>query len=220
MRRLLLVEGLPGAGKTTLAERLCAFAGSEGLSSRWYLEEAANHPVHPRSLGALKTHADYAAHCLQAWRHFVEQAGADDTLHILEGSALQSTVRFLMEQGHADIDDYFKRFEDIVRALHPAFVYLRPKDAVSHSRATSTHRGSEWTRKVAAYVEQTPYALRRGLRGENGMHEFWADYARLCDALVDGLCMPVTRIDAQPGHEDRAFTAAVDAIQPKPPAIK
>lgn len=191
--RLLLIEGLPGTGKTTLASHLCASALNEGRKSRWYLEEAADHPVHPHSLGALKSRADYPSQCLQRWQRFVDEARSTGTLHILEGSAFQSTVRFMMEQGRADIDDYIDEFEKILAPLSPSFIYLRPENAEKHLRATAIHRGPGWTRKVAVYIEQTPYARSHGLRGESGMHRFWADYAGLCDALVNRLSMPLSR---------------------------
>lgn len=216
--RLVLIEGLPGTGKTTLAERLCTSISKESCEIRWYLEEAADHPVHPHSLSALRSKADYPSRCLHGWQRFVNEVQHDGTLHILEGSALQSTVRFMMEQNRTDIDDYFERFEAILTPLHPVFIYLRPEDAASHSRATAAHRGSGWADKVAAYVEQTPYARRLGLHGKSGMHRFWADYARRCDALMDGLSTPVARITTTPGHDHRALTEAVNTIQSKSPA--
>ncbi|WP_198085348.1 hypothetical protein [Variovorax sp. E3] len=204
--RLVLIEGLPGTGKTTRARELCASALHEGRESRWYLEEAADHPVHPHVLSALKSHADYPSHCLRSWQRFAAEARSAGTLHILEGSAFQSTVRFMMEQDCADIDGYFEAFEETVRPLSPSFIYLRPEDAEAHSRATAVYRGAEWTRKVTAYIEQTPYARRRGLRGESGMHRFWADYAHLCDTLVSRLSMPVSRpgatLDSPPIDKD------------------
>ncbi|MFS2206344.1 hypothetical protein [Variovorax sp. Varisp36] len=214
--RLVLIEGLPGTGKTTLAERLCALALQEGCASRWYLEEAADHPVHPHSLNAARLEADYPSRCLQGWQRFADEVRSDSTLNILEGSAFQSTVRFMMEQNRTDIDDYFGRFEGILSPLRPVFIYLRPEDAERHSRATAAHRGSDWTRKVAAYLEQTPYAHRHGLRGESGMHRFWANYAHLCDELMHGLTTRVTRITVEPGHDDWVLAEAVDAIQSEP----
>jgi thymidylate kinase len=47
---LWLIEGLPGTGKTTMAEHLCALARKSGRDSLWYLEEANDHPVHARPL--------------------------------------------------------------------------------------------------------------------------------------------------------------------------
>ena len=207
--RLILIEGMPGAGKTTLAKRLCEFALHAGRGSEWHREESADHPVHPRSLGVLKLEEDYAHRCLRSWQRFADAAQSSNTLCILEGSAFQSTVRFLMEQERQGMADYFRRFEEIVQPLQPAFIYLRPGNANSHSREISTHRGPEWANKVSAYVEQTAYARSHELRGEEGMHRFWSDYAQLCDALVKQLSIPVLRIPTSPGHEEQMFSESV-----------
>jgi hypothetical protein len=206
---LILIEGLPGIGKSTLAERLCEFALRAGRASEWHLEEAAEHPVHPRPLRALRSEADYSLRCLQSWQRFTDTVRSETTRYILEGSALQSTVRFLMEQESSEIADYFERFEEIVRPVNPVFIYMQTENANSHSRGTAAHRGPGWTSKVAAYIEQTPYARRRALQGEGGMHRFWADYAQLCDVLVDRLSMPVLKIAAAPCHGDRVLAESV-----------
>lgn len=156
--------------------------------------------------------ADYPERCLHGWQCFVDEIRNGSTLHILEGSVFQSTVRFMMEQDRTDIDDYFERFMAVLSPLRSVLIYLRPEDPAIHSRATAVHRGSGWSGKVAAYMEQTPYARRHGLLGESGMHRFWADYARRCDALVNRLSIPVARITVAPGDDHRALTEAVDAI--------
>lgn len=207
--RLILIEGLPGTGKTTLAKRLHQFALQSGHRSEWHLEEASDHPVHPHSLGAFRSEGDYADRCLQSWQGFADAARSRNTLCILEGSAFQSTVRFLMEQERQGIAEYVQRFEEIVRPLQPVLLYLRPEGASSHSRGVAVHRGPEWTTKVAAYLEQTPYARRRELRGEDGMHRFWASYAQLCDALVTHLTIPVSTIRMSPGREAHALSESV-----------
>jgi hypothetical protein len=114
-----LVEGLPGAGKSTLARHLGELASDAGHMARWYLEEDKDHPVHPATLRAQGSQGGvFAEACLDAWATFVSR---DDqgVLHILEGSAFQSSVRFMLETGYAGIDDYFRRFEDILLPFAP-----------------------------------------------------------------------------------------------------
>lgn len=45
--KLILVEGLCGTGKSTLAERLHRYLLEQGISSLFYDEGAKEHPVEP-----------------------------------------------------------------------------------------------------------------------------------------------------------------------------
>ncbi|RJF96091.1 hypothetical protein [Noviherbaspirillum saxi] len=199
-----LIEGLPGAGKSTMAEYLCVLARQSGYGATWFLEEAVDHPVHPASLKIHRNGCEnFIEECLRSWSRFVDRCVSDDTIHILEGSAFQSTVRFMMEIGLPAIGDYFSRFEEIVAPLNPRMVYLRPQDARQHSQYVSQLRGEGWTNQVSGYLENTWYSKCEGLKGIGGMHGFWADYAELCDALVLRMKMPVLTIEFIPGDWER-----------------
>lgn len=205
-----LVEGLPGSGKSTLAEHLCSLARESGCESTWYLEESGAHPVHSRSMKSRRRDGRFIEDCLQAWGRFAKQCQASDTIHILEGSAFQSTVRFMMEEKLAGIEDYYQCFEKVIASLHPRMVYLRPPDALEHSKYVSELRGRNWVTKVSAYVEKTPYAIHHGLFGIEGMHRFWADYAALCDEIVMRAKIPSKTITFVPGDWERHISGAAE----------
>jgi hypothetical protein len=216
---LWFVEGLPGVGKTTLAENLCALVRKSGRAAVWYLEESIDHPVHGQSLKLeRKNGGGFVSACLDSWYRFAERAAKDPVIHVLEGSAFQSTVRFMMEEELSGIDKYYTRFEEIVTPLAARMVYLRPKEAVEHSIFTSQSRGEAWTRKVGNYLEKTAYSKSRGLVGTNGMHRFWADYAFLCDGIVRKSVFPVKTINVEPGKWDRQTAEAADYFGLKPGA--
>ncbi|MDM0078782.1 hypothetical protein QTH90_30550 [Variovorax sp. J2P1-59] len=199
MVRLVLIEGLPGTGKSTLARGLCEVIRSNGLEANWYLEEEADHPVHPATFRQARNEPAFAKRCLDSWHHFVERVGTSGGLHLLEGSALQSTVRFMMEQGHATVDEYFQRFIEIIKPLSPGLIYLCPDNALEHSRRVSAHRGADWSCKVSTYLQETPYSTARNWKGELGMHSFWSDYAARCNELVKRDGMPILTLTAEPG---------------------
>jgi hypothetical protein len=60
---LVLIEGIPGAGKTTASERTCALLRSRGVEARWYDELDPRHPATPRSLCKQHRQADFAELC-------------------------------------------------------------------------------------------------------------------------------------------------------------
>jgi hypothetical protein len=208
---LWFVEGLPGTGKTTMAEQLCAQARKSGLSAAWYLEESIDHPVHGWKLKQGRKNSDmFVKSCLDAWRLFAENATKTEDLHIFEGSAFQSTVRLMMEEQISGIEGYYVSFEEIVSPLAARVVYLRPKDAIQHSLLTALLRGEVWTGKVSNYLEKTAYSKSRGLVGTSGMHRFWADYAVLCDRIVRKSALPVKTITVEQGEWERHGAEAAD----------
>ncbi|MHA7683096.1 P-loop NTPase family protein [Cupriavidus sp. PET2-C1] len=211
--KLVLIDGLPGIGKSTLAERLCGFAGSLGCEARWYREEDQEHPVHPAGLTKSRRLPGYSARCLQGWQRFAERYRSTNGLCILEGSLFQSTVRFMMEQEQGGIRGYLAEFESIVQSLSPVTIYLRSVDATDHSRSTALYRGAAWTTRVSAYLETTQYARRRNLNGAEGMHRLWTDYAELCDSLLDQMSMPKLTMLVEPPDMERPFGRSVDFLK-------
>jgi len=141
--RLLLIEGIPGTGKTTRAKELYRRSKLEGIDARWYLEEVTDHPVHPKSLVEDHQDSEFASNCLRRWLHFAETAIADDVLHIMEGSAFQMTVRFMMQTDQPGISEYYDEFSGIVAGLEPGFIYLRPNNARENSRFVANLRGKQ-----------------------------------------------------------------------------
>lgn len=197
--RLILIEGVPGSGKTTTAKVICRLLESKGIEAYWHLEEAAEHPIHPNSLTRECDAPEFADKCLKRWRSFAEQAQKNETLHIMEGSAYQSTVRFMMENDKGGIEDYFSEFVEVVKPLSPALIYLRPNDVVQNSRYISRVRGEEWATKVSIYETSTPFSTRHKLLGLEGMHVFWKEYAKLCDSLLPLWTLPKHTIKFEPG---------------------
>ena len=45
MTRLIMVEGVPGTGKSTTAQMVAAAQGAAGRPVRWHYEEEVGHPV-------------------------------------------------------------------------------------------------------------------------------------------------------------------------------
>jgi adenylate kinase family enzyme len=206
--QIVFIEGVPGSGKSSMAEQLCSNAASLGIDVRWYLEESQDNPVRMSVGNAAKSPGHFAEECLSSWASFVDQVKGQRTIHIFEGIAFQSTVRFMMEMRENGIERYYRRFEEIVECLKPRMVYLRPRDVATHSQDVCDLRGENWSHKVSSYLAQTQYSSYYELNGVSGMHQFWAKYAELCDDLLLKTSIPTTTIDFVFGEWDRHMVQA------------
>jgi adenylate kinase family enzyme len=206
--QIVLIEGVPGSGKSAMAQGLCSKAASLGIDAQWYLEESPSHPARMKGANAAVFQGSFAEECLAIWARFVDQCKGQKTIHIVEGIAFQSTVRFMMEMQENGIAQYYRRFEDIVTCLNPRMVYLRPRDVAMHSRKICKLRGEDWSNKVSSYLERTNYSNFHGLKGANGMHQFWASYAELCDGLLLKTRIPMKIVDCVSGEWNRHMAEA------------
>lgn len=192
-----------------MAELLYLRAREFGYVAKWYREELDDHPVHPKALKAQRRDGNnFTEACLRSWAEFVDKHRKEDVVHILEGSAFQSTVRFMMEERLGAIESYFRRFEEIESPSNPKMVYLRSQAPLQHSHYVSQLRGNAWTKKVSGNLEKTRYSTNEGLAGLNGMHRFWADYAALCDGLAGSARNPIKIIELVPGDWERHMSEA------------
>lgn len=200
--QLLFIEGIPGSGKTTLAEYVYDVLSNSDIESAWYLEESKQHPVHSRAVRDFSDSPLYPKLCLESWEQFIDREKNTNTVHVMEGSAFQSTIRFMMEHEIDGIPEYFEQFMKLVEPLSPAFLYLRPNDAIELSRLISKLRGDDWATKVSRYETNISYSINHNLKGLEGMHIFWSKYAELCDALISKWKGPKKIIKFEPGKWD------------------
>lgn len=204
---VLHVEGIPGSGKTTTAERLCEELVGRGVDAFWALEESADHPVMPKARRRRAREAGFPRLCLDAWRDFV---GRNERLAVLEGYAFQSTVRFMYanEISQTAIASYFDAWQSIGNS---SLVYLYVDAVVGHFETVRLERGDDWMSKLTSYVAGTPIAKRHGWSGMAGFVEFWSRYQDLCAELVSTANLPTMMMAAR-AFDHSALTTTADRL--------
>jgi thymidylate kinase len=203
--RLILVEGIPGSGKSSTAQWLARRLPG----ARWWYEEALGHPVYAfrdgdelggfvRELLAGR-HAPLVDAALAQWRRFVEATAAGDEVVLVDGCLYGYLTWSLFPQDlpEPEIAAYVAAVEAILRPLDPRLLYLRRPDVAGTLEALTAARGQAMRR---AYVERStgaPYSRRRGYDGFDGMVAFWRDYQAFTDRLFDA--SPLTRLRVDDG---------------------
>lgn len=194
MRETIHFEGIPGAGKTTAAEKMCDFLQDSGVDACWWREESAAHPIMPIERRALSHSSAFPQMCLEAWQAFLK---ASNRTAVLDGYAFQSTVRFLyanrIEQ--PKIEGYFNQWQQM--SPNTVMVFLIVDDPDAHYDEVVAERGEDWSLKLYDYVERTPIGIAQGLIGKEGFVEFWSRYQQLCIQLLDTARVPVELVSSR-----------------------
>lgn len=197
--RLVLVEGMPGSGKSTTACRIATELQRNGYVSVLYQEREPDHPLnvggdqHPsgtctgEELYRAYSPGAFIKESLERWESFVAKALSEKSIAVLDSYPFQNSVRVLLQldASFERISEYTRQVEALVAPLDPVLIYLKSDDPVKAFCDTCEKRGVEWTNYVAAVVATCPYAQARGLRGASGVAELLTAYKTLSDMLLE-----------------------------------
>jgi len=201
MARLILIEGFPGAGKSTTAQFLARVVARRGSRARWIYEgEVPNPLVPPVPAGDYQSWEQFVDIRAERWRAFAAAAGDHDVTIVPESALLQLPV-FTMLRRNVEasiIAGLVNRLVEAVAHLRPKLIYLARRDPEAALRAISERRGLSWLLQHAGSSEGFPFTQARGLSGFAGLFAYWRAHAELCDAIVEALDVPKLVLDVGP----------------------
>jgi hypothetical protein len=202
--RIIFVDGLPGAGKSTTADYIARELEQRRIPYRLLREREADHPLnvggglHPSGdvtgtrLFATYTVRAFIEESRARWSAFVAEARSGHHVNVLDSYPFQNSVRVLsqMDADPLTLAAYQAYVHDAAAGLDPVLIYLDSGDAEHALRAVSEHRGPAWTEYMIAVVTGCPYASARGLHGMDGAVAIMQAYKRLLDESVTRFPFP------------------------------
>jgi len=211
-RQLILIEGIPGSGKTTLAHALNTHFLANGVDSVWYDEEDHAHPVFDRSLLKSEKNSTYLDLCVSAWERFREVL--DQPNHpshtILDAYPFQNSIRFAVEYDLPASEWY--RYLDATMAcikdLSPAIIYMHHPAPEAYLAGAFLQRKPLVAAKIAAYSERTPFAKKWHLSGHDALVALYSAYHRACDELVDRADIPTLKLNSDSLSQEEVYATA------------
>lgn len=220
--RLIFVDGLPGSGKSTTAQRLALHLARLGSPARWYFEHEGDHPIFDdeqvrlaRATGPTEPNRifDRALDHFAVLANRLNQTDPADTV-ILESTLFQTTVgtQLLMDWPRADIEQHFHRTMELLAPLAPALVYFQPPDSDTALRRTTEKRGAWFPEFVVAHLADTPRGRRTGLADFAGVLAFFREHRVVCDALFAQFPGPKLAVDNSAADWPRHTRAITDFI--------
>jgi hypothetical protein len=240
VRRLIIIEGMIGAGKSTTAEHLAAWLVGRGADARAFHECADDHPIRTSAVDLLRAAnsdagrvpagagdddpaADPSVYNVTQWGALADRCARGEII-VLESTFLQNSVLpvFADDAPIARVEEAFARIAAQIAPADPLLVYLRPRDIVDAVGRVHAERGEPWSSRNLKAVSRLPWARRRGLVGRRAVIELYRAWEPIVDELLAGSPLASTIIvDPQRDWEDsmRRIVAAVSAPTASVPTV-
>jgi thymidylate kinase len=208
--KLILVDGVPGSGKSTMAQRLGRSLARAGVPHRWWYEGERGHPAYSfhdsaalaETLGhVFSGDAERVQRVIEAslaqWRALAQTQTQSNEVLIFDGILYGHLMWTMMpaDVPHEVTAAYVAETEAIIAPLRPSVVYLRPVDVGAAMARITARRGSDWTKRFIQRHDGFPYCRRRGWQGFEGLVAFWSDYREFADELFARSALDKVQVD-------------------------
>lgn len=166
---LIIVEGLPGSGKSTTAAMIADELNKKGKKVICIDEGAQEHP------------ADYAVYdfpdfetermkIFEKWRLFTANSDKD-TIYVfncifLQNPMCETMMRFGMDEMASQ--SYISEIAEIIKPLKPVIIYIDQPDVRKTIDRVIDERGNDWLNAVIDYHTSQGYGKENNLCGYEG----------------------------------------------------
>jgi len=183
--KLIMVEGLPGSGKSSTAQYIAMQMENNGFPARWFHEAEKPHPIHARDVLRNEGKESFVERSINNWLSFVTMGDSSCEISVLEAMLFQCLVGALLsgDMQPQRITDIVFHIQEITRPLDPVLIYFRHNDVAKATRKTYDLRGKTLEQRHIQWFENTSFAQNRQLQGFDGL----AAYLQLKQDLTDRL---------------------------------
>ncbi|WP_127529290.1 P-loop NTPase family protein [Paenibacillus kobensis] len=197
--KLIMVEGIPGSGKSTTAQFISQVLNSRGYHHKWWYEEEKGHPVYiyddynsmQQVVDELTSgnYRDIMKKALIKWKEFVSSIQSSSEIIIVDSCLLGYLTwsLFPFDVPEQDILRYVMDVEQIITPLNPQLIYFYQEDVGAALKKICVRRGGNTEENFIRASTQSIYGQRLGLNGFEGMVSYWEEYRRITDEIFRNL---------------------------------
>ena len=191
--KLILLEGLPGSGKTTMSKKL--FNRINVKNKCLVLESTLPHPI--AEYDFVDDIDIWQVKTLQNWKKISAEIDSDQNLWIMEFAWFQNTIGLMLLNNccRNQIVEFCRKIEHTIKYLSPVLILYTANNAATFVKETYELRDDGWSEKMDSLIENWPYGKKRNLTGFDGFVDFYNEYLSIANALYDELEIDCISID-------------------------
>jgi deoxyadenosine/deoxycytidine kinase len=163
--RCILVEGMPGTGKSTTSQALATQLTANGVPVRWFYEKDKQHPFMPDYGVKFELIEDLFRALLGKWQAYVAGMSQGDDVIILDAAFLQNPIQTMLYLNIPQqmIQQFVGMLYQVIKPLNPLLVYLDIPAVERHMKKLIDSRDEEWETEVLDNLKRSKYAGGRDM---------------------------------------------------------
>ena len=224
--KLVLVEGNPFTGKSTLSEYAAQQIGLNGQAVAWVPEGTMLDKYFPHVLAVLDETQSVSEESLWAdWNAFVQAVESSPATFVVDAAISYAAVYPLLaeDRPHGEILAMVTRIAELCAPLHPRVIHLMG-DQERIARASIVERGEKWEKQLVDQSDAAPYQKARGRSGVEGAITFLQETQELMDRALEAggwqtLTLDVTSADREANRRAMLSFLGIDEVRVDPPAL-
>lgn len=181
--KLILVDGIPGSGKSTTAQWIALELEKRQIKCDWFMDEHRGNPI---TIWEHSSPEIFITRILDNWKQLKQALESSSQIIVLEGCLFQHFLHGLLAQDveRAKILASLQAVYEIIHPLRPTLIYFYQDDLVRALKTIYTERGTEWAEYMLQGLEQSPYATARHLKGFDALIQYYQECCALTNQLI------------------------------------
>jgi thymidylate kinase len=225
---LILVDGLPGSGKSGTAQSLWLHLRDHGYDANWFFEHQSSHPIY-RFDNIAKTYRLTARkskkiheQALARWERLTDSLLNTRRIVILESTFFQTTIGWLqlMDLSRSEILEYAAKVTEIIRAVNPVLVYLSQEHPAAALRNIRVHRGDWFEELLVTQIAKTPYGRAYDIRNYDAVIDYFLKVRSITDEIYSKCGLTKMNIDTTGRNWNEYLARIADVLCLPPPGTR